>query len=257
MTRQHQQKMTRLFALHDFVRTHFTKADWIKIGYLTDTVELIEEHPRLLRSLDFSDDDYDGNSLQVLSKLVSENTTNLYDIERFVEAKKATLTPPVRTINQFVSTVQPVAPERVITFAPDVFRIPDRLVDSNRLSVMMPFESRFAGTYTAIRNVCAKLGIECRRADDIWDNSILIQDVFDLIFTSKAVITDFTDRNPNVFYETGVAHTLGKLVIPITQSVGDIPFDLRHHRVLTYLPNTEGLLKLETDLEKKLLKVFA
>jgi hypothetical protein len=59
-----------------------------------------------------------------------------------------------------------------------------------------------------------------------------------------------------VFYETGVAHTLGKLVIPITQSVTDIPFDLRHHRALTYLPNSEGLLKLEADLEKKLARVF-
>ena len=105
--------------------------------------------------------------------------------------------------------------------------------------------------------MCEKLKIECKRADDIWDNSILIQDVFDLIYTSKAVITDFTDRNPNVFYETGVAHTLGKIVIPITQSVGDIPFDLRHHRALTYLSNTEGLQKLEKDLEKKLVKVFS
>ena len=170
--------------------------------------------------------------------------------------KKALLNRPVREVPDFVSTVQTITPDRVITFAPDVFRIPDKSVESNVLSVMMPFESKFSGTYTAIRNVCARLGIDCKRADDIWDNSILIQDVFDLIFTSKAVITDFTDRNPNVFYETGVAHTLGKVVIPITQSVGDIPFDLRHHRALTYLSNAEGLLKLEQDLQKKLAKVF-
>lgn len=46
-------------------------------------------------------------------------------------------------------------------------------------------------------------------------------------------------------------------MIPITQSVADIPFDLRHHRALTYLPNSEGLAKLEVDLEKKLTRVFA
>lgn len=256
MTRQTKQKTLRLFALHEFIQDHFTKSDWIKVGYLTDSLELIEEHPRLLRSLDFKDDDYEGNSLQVLSKLISENASNLYEIERFIEAKKLTMTRTVRAVADFVSTVQPMAPERVITFAPDVFRIPEKPVETNVLSVMMPFEAKFSGTYLAIRNVCARLGIDCRRADDIWDNSILIQDVFDLIFTAKVVITDFTDRNPNVFYETGVAHTLGKLVIPITQSVGDIPFDLRHHRALTYLPNTEGLAKLENDLEKKLAKVF-
>ncbi len=249
--------MLRLFALHDFIRHHFTKSDWIKVAYLTDSLELIEDHPRLLRSLDFKDDDYEGNSLQVLSKLINEGNGNLYEIERFVEAKKAAMRQPVLTEPEFISTVQSVAPERVITFAPDVFRIPDKSVESNVVSVMMPFESRFAGTYLAIRNVCTRLGIDCKRADDIWDNSILIQDVFDLIFMSKAVITDFTDRNPNVFYETGVAHTLGKLVIPITQSTHDIPFDLRHHRALTYLANTEGLLKLEKDLEKKLAKVFS
>jgi hypothetical protein len=256
MTRQTKQKTLRLFALHEFIQDYFTKSDWIKLAYLTDSVELIEDHPRLLRSLDFKDDDYEGNSLQVLSKLITESSSNLYEIERFVEAKKATMHQSSRSISEFISTAQAITPERVITFAPDVFRIPDKPVESNLLSVMMPFETRFYGTYVAIRNVCARLGIVCKRADDIWDNSILIQDVFDLIFTSKAVITDFTDRNPNVFYETGVAHTLGKLVIPITQSASDIPFDLRHHRALTYLSNAEGLLKLESDLEKKLTKVF-
>ncbi|GAB3707322.1 hypothetical protein GCM10027592_41360 [Spirosoma flavus] len=257
MTRQNKHKTLRLFALHEFIQLYFTKSDWLKIGYLTDNLELIEDHPRLLRSLDFKDDDYEGNSFQVLSKLISENVGNLYEIERFIEAKKQTLHQRSAGIPEFISTVHTRQPERVITFAPDVFRIPDKAVESNVLSVMMPFDGKFSGTYTAIRNVCQKLRVECRRADDIWDNSILIQDVFDLIFTSKAVITDFTDRNPNVFYETGVAHALGKLVIPITQSVADIPFDLRHHRALTYLPNTEGLQKLEKDLERKLMKVFS
>ena len=254
MTKQDKIRTARLFLLHEFARDNFTKSDWIKIGYLTDSIDLIEDHPRLLRSLDFDDDDYEGNSLQVLSKLIGEGNNNLIEIERFVEAKKANL---VKSVQEFISTVHTRQPERVITFAPDVFRVPDKPVETNVLSVMMPFESKFSGTYAAIRTVCTKLKIECRRADDIWDNSILIQDVFELIFTSRAVITDFTDRNPNVFYETGVAHTLGKLVIPITQSVSDIPFDLRHHRALTYLPNAEGLLKLEQDLEKKLAKVFA
>lgn len=252
MIRQSRQKAHRLFALHEFIRAYFTKSDWIKLGYLLDSQELIEEHPRLLRSLDFKDDDYDGNILQVLSKIIGENQGNLLEIERFVEEKKLLRASPIR---EFISTgTHP--PERVVTFAPDVFRIPDKPVDANVLSVMMPFEARFSGTYTAIKNVCQKLSIDCKRADDIWENSILIQDVFDLIYTSRVVITDFTDRNPNVFYETGIAHTLGKLVIPITQAVGDIPFDLRHHRALTYLGNAEGLAKLEQDLAKKLATIF-
>ena len=257
MTKDIKQRTARLFALHEFIRVYFTKADWFRVAHLTDNVDLIEDHPRLLRSLDFRDDDYEGNSLQVLSKLIGDGTANLGEIERYVEGRRLGINRVAPVASAFVSTVQTRVPERTVTFAPDVFRIPDKTVNPAMLSVMMPFEGRFSGTYTAIRNVCNRLGIDCRRADDIWDNSILIQDVFDLIFASRAVITDFTDRNPNVFYETGVAHTLGKIVIPITQSVGDIPFDLRHHRALTYLPNAEGLAKLEHDLEKKLATVFS
>ncbi|GAB3565818.1 hypothetical protein GCM10027578_13960 [Spirosoma luteolum] len=256
MIRHNKPQTARIFAVHEFIRDHFTKSDWFRIAYLTDTLELLDDHPRLLRSLDFRDDDYEGNSLQVLSRMIGVGPGNLAEIERYVAGRRLSLASLPGPDTRFISTVQRHPPERVLTFAPDVFRIPDKLVESNVLSVMMPFEGRFAGTYRAIQNVCRQLGIECRRADDIWDNSILIQDVFDLIFTSRAVLTDFTDRNPNVFYETGVAHTLGKLVIPITQSVADIPFDLRHHRALTYLPNTEGLQKLEADLTKKLGRVF-
>lgn len=68
-------------------------------------------------------------------------------------------------------------------------------------------------------------------------------------------MVDFTGKNPNVTYETRIAHTLGKHVIPITQSLADladVPFDMRHHRALAYLPNAEGFAALEAALGKKL-----
>lgn len=49
-------------------------------------------------------------------------------------------------------------------------------------------------------------------------------------------------------YETGIAHTLGKIVIPITQSFNDIPSDLGHHRALKYLANDEGYRNLSNEL---------
>jgi hypothetical protein len=44
---------------------------------------------------------------------------------------------------------------------------------------------------------------------------------------ARIVIADLNSRNPNVFYETGIAHTLGRDVIQIAQSIEDVPFDLR------------------------------
>src|ERR1035441_10621327 len=54
--------------------------------------------------------------------------------------------------------------------------------------------------------------------------------VFNLVFRAGVVLVNFTGKNPNVMYETGIAHTLGKIVIPISQSLDDVPFDMKHHR---------------------------
>jgi len=83
----------------------------------------------------------------------------------------------------------------------------------------------------------------------------VIQDIFSLLLRSSTVIVDFTGRNSNVMYETGIAHTLGKLVVPISQSLSDVPFDIVHHRVLKYLPNTEGYADLTSKLKAKLEQV--
>ena len=154
---------------------------------------------------------------------------------------------------QFVSTAHPAPPtENLITFKPSVFHVPSKAQNDKLISVMMPFNAAFSGTYDAVKRVADHMQLECLRADDIWDNSTFMQDIFDLIFCAKVIIVDFTGRNPNVMYETGIAHTLGKMVIPITQSLDDIPSDLGHHRALKYLPNEEGYRELSNELFKRL-----
>lgn len=103
-----------------------------------------------------------------------------------------------------------------------------------------------------IEKACKKVGLRCLRADNIWKESAIIHDIFNLLYCSCIVVVDFTDKNSNVMYETGIAHTLGRPVIPISQSKNDIPFDLGHHRCLLYSPNKEGLSKMQTALEKRL-----
>jgi hypothetical protein len=124
---------------------------------------------------------------------------------------------------------------------PKVFKLDEfENTDNNLISVMMPFASQFDKVYETLKNVSGKLSLKCLRADDIWEHDHIIQDVVSLIYRSRIVICDCTDRNPNVFYEAGIAHTLGKDVILITQKESDIPFDLRHIRYVTYLNNNEG-----------------
>lgn len=136
---------------------------------------------------------------------------------------------------------------------PTVFQIPEHEnIEAALVSAMMPFDAAFNTVYDSISQAADKVGLRCRRADDIWENAAIIQDVVALIDRSRVVVCDCTGRNPNVFYEAGIAHTLGREVILITQSEHDIPFDLRHLRYVRYLNNTEGRVALTTALQGRM-----
>jgi hypothetical protein len=136
---------------------------------------------------------------------------------------------------------------------PTVFTIGEHeQVQPELASVMMPFDAVFADVYTSIQEAANATGLRCRRADEIWEAPAIIQDVVSLIDRSRVVICDCTGRNANVFYEIGIAHTLGREVVLITQSPSDIPFDLRHLRYISYLNNGEGRKSLFKSLEARL-----
>jgi hypothetical protein len=231
--------------LKNQIQNQFSKSDWLEIGFALGVSDLITEHPRLLRSLDFNDDDYEGNILTVLSQIITKDQKNIEEIKSYLARKYAT---PI--VSEFVSTAHAEVPKKMITFSPQVFSIPSKSQNKKLVAVMFPFIH--SKTFDAIKECCDNLMLECMKADDIWENSTFIQDIFDLIFTSEVVIADFSDKNPNVFYEVGIAHTLGKTVIPITQNLSDVPSDLQHHRVLKYFPNKQGYEDMITELKKRL-----
>ena len=129
---------------------------------------------------------------------------------------------------------------------PQVFRLSEHGdIEPDLMSVMMPFDAAFAPVHEAIQAAAAARGFRCQRADNIWENPAIIQDVVSLIDRSCVVVCDCTGRNANVFYETGIAHTLGREVILITQAAGDIPFDIQHLRHVRYLNNDQGREELQ------------
>lgn len=232
----------RLIDLRQRIVAGFDAGNWEELGLLTGASAIINGHSRLLRSLSWGDEDYAGNVLTVLRQIVEGNPSTLPVIESYVD----------RTFPGYSHYISAKPSERKITFAPNVFQIPDGYVEPDLVSVMMPFAKEFAPVYEAIKRACALNTLRCLRADDIWEESAIIQDIFNIVFRAQVVIVDFTGKNPNVMYETGIAHTLGKHVIPITQSVADVPFDVTHHRALKYLPNGEGMVALEQALAIKL-----
>lgn len=136
---------------------------------------------------------------------------------------------------------------------PSVFQIPEHEnIEPALASAMMPFDAGFNAVFDSIRQAAGNVGLLCRRADDIWENAAIIQDVVALLDRSRVVVCDCSGRNPNVFYEAGIAHTLGREVILITQNGNDIPFDLRHLRYVPYLNNVEGRAALTAALQARM-----
>lgn len=126
--------------------------------------------------------------------------------------------------------------------------------------VLMPFTetSDVQSVYRDhVAPVVERCGLRCERADDIYDISGVMQSVWEGINRARMIVADLTERNPNVFYELGIAHTLGKAVIMITQSMEFIPFDLRHLRciVYEYKPNAVG--QFEEALERTIRTVLS
>jgi len=135
---------------------------------------------------------------------------------------------------------------------PKIFELRDEEPDPNLVAVMMPFDAAFDPVYATLQAAVAAAGMSCQRADDIWIDDHVIQDVVTLLCKASVVICDLTGRNSNVFYEMGIAHVLAREVVMITQSAQDVPFDVAHIRHVRYLPNNEGRQQLAADVQRRL-----
>lgn len=136
------------------------------------------------------------------------------------------------------------------------FGIPSELKQyKNDIFMIMPFRDEFESIYRHfIVRIVKSLNLSIKRGDDFFSahNKSIIDEIWSAIYASKIIIADCTGRNPNVFYEIGIAHALGKPTILITQNIDDVPFDVQSRRLIKYQNNAAGLLELETQLNKSI-----
>lgn len=102
--------------------------------------------------------------------------------------------------------------------------------------VMMPFASPVGDYYQSLYEpAIKKAGLNPVRADaDIFGTGKIMDQIWRGINDSKVLVAVLTGRNPNVFYELGLAHALQKPVVLVSADEGDVPFDLQHIRVIYY-----------------------
>jgi hypothetical protein len=102
--------------------------------------------------------------------------------------------------------------------------------------VMMPFANPFGPYYAGIYEAAIqKAGLTPVRADtEIFGTGKIMDQIWRGITSAKVLVAELTSRNPNVFYELGLAHALNKPVVLVCSNEDDVPFDLHHIRVIYY-----------------------
>jgi hypothetical protein len=107
--------------------------------------------------------------------------------------------------------------------------------------LVMPTRSWLPDVQRTIESAAS--GFTCKLSVDSAAPGSIMNQVWQDIRRSEVIVADLTDKNPNVFYELGLAHALGKSTIIINQrSTQPVPFDLSSHRYHEYdLANLEEL----------------
>jgi hypothetical protein len=134
-----------------------------------------------------------------------------------------------------------------------VFGIPaSRSQFQSDIFMIMPFRNDLTRLYDeVIKPLIGEIGLTVARGDEFNSTQgVVMEDVWSALNYCQFVIAEITGGNDNVFYELGIAHTLNKPAILITQAQRpeDVPFDIRHLRYIVYRNNNDGLIRLREDL---------
>lgn len=127
--------------------------------------------------------------------------------------------------------------------------------------MVMPFSDEIANNnyLHSIKPTCENFDLDVRRADEIFTTSPIYDDIVKEIQDASIIIVDITNKNPNVFYELGMAHTLKQSrTIMVTQdNFKDMPFDIAHFRIVPYENTIAGKVKFEKQLNSTLINLLS
>jgi len=101
---------------------------------------------------------------------------------------------------------------------------------------MMPFAEPLGGYFAGVyQPAIEKAKLKAIRADaEIFGTGKIIDQIWTGINSARVLVAELTGRNPNVLYELGIAHALRKPVVLVSSNEDDVPFDVRHVRVIYY-----------------------
>ena len=113
---------------------------------------------------------------------------------------------------------------------------------------LTPFNQTSNKLFSVCSSVLNKMGILLQRTDNTVEKDDIMMNIVSHIVQAEFLIVNIDGRNPNVYYELGIAHAIGKPTILISETSHpetSIGFDIRQKQIVLY--------KDDIELEKELL----
>lgn len=129
-----------------------------------------------------------------------------------------------------------------------IMRIYNLAIKRKCCFIVMPFRDDVAPVHGAIADALKNAGWMATRADEVSRPQRITTTIELEILMSDLVIADLTGGNPNVLYEIGITHSLGRNLILIIREGESIPFDLKDEPVVHYTIEDGGILKLQRKI---------
>lgn len=150
----------------------------------------------------------------------------------------------VNTINQRFQETALKTPKNDSFFENLGIDLKKTKVTKDQIFLLTPFHNEFDKMYNVVKELCTDIGFKVIRGDEEFIKGNILKYIVKNILESRVVIANLSGRNPNVYYELGIAHSMGKPVILLTEELNEVPFDLRNNRLIIY-GKDKSLLKLE------------
>lgn len=104
-----------------------------------------------------------------------------------------------------------------------------------------------------IKETIKQAGMEPLRADGIPGAKPLLERLWEGIQEAEIIVADLTGQSPNVMFELGLAHVIGKRILILTMDPEDFPVDLGHFVQIRYSVDWQGSFQLQQQLHRNLL----
>jgi hypothetical protein len=170
-----------------------------------------------------------------------------------------------RDLNHLIISAQKSIPDRMIDQSVHISTFlkyngvgeEDTVIQKDLVFVLTPFHQDYSETYSVIEKACRNSGLRCLRGDE-ENITEIFPHILRLIVKARLIIANIDGRNPNVFYELGIAHSIDKPIIIISSAVypdgsPDQLIDVRSKRMILYKDYKELADLLTKELPKALI----